>query len=223
MASSYKRHKAGDIIWHSDENALIDMLRELEVLHHKLQMYRLLKASDIGVGVEVGRYKDLTPVLDRIVVRAMPIEYYTDRLSPPGGYVLTPPPVSFKEAYSTNFKDLTPLIYNVDTGYRILWNDVWQGKPSAYVYIYSDCWIVVWFEDLTFTANPDWDWDDVAVGVRIEVLDGNKYVHFIALEKDHLCVDKCCILIAGKEYCTGNLGGYQGPVRIAYETWIPLQ
>jgi hypothetical protein len=55
MASSYKRHKAGDIIWHSDENALIDMLKGLEDLYNMLSRYMLLKTGDTAVSSETSR------------------------------------------------------------------------------------------------------------------------------------------------------------------------
>jgi len=220
--NSWKTLFSGDTVEPEHENEIIDLLVGLEKMYYKLLKYRLLKGKELGSGKELARYKDLTPVADRLVIKPTPIEYYTDKLSPAGGYVLTPPPVAFKEAYATHFTGITMLIYNVSKGTRILWSDVWQGRPSAYVYVYSDCWVVTWFEDLTFYATPDWDWDDVAIGCRIEVLDGKRYVHFVVFEKDHSDTDRCCIIVGGVEYCTGNLGPYQGAVRIAYESWISL-
>jgi hypothetical protein len=55
MASSYKRHKAGDIIWYTDENALIDMLKGLEDLYNMLSKYVLLKTGDTAVSSETSR------------------------------------------------------------------------------------------------------------------------------------------------------------------------
>ena len=221
-ATRWRRLRSGDIIEPEHENEIIDMLTELEEIYRKLLRYRFLKVSELGVGIELARYKDLTAVADRLRYKPTPIEYYTDSLSPAGGYVLTPPPITFKEAYTTHFTGITMLIYNVSKGTRILWTDVWQGKPSCYVYVYSDCWVVTWFEDRTFYPTPDWDYDDVAVGARIEVLDGKRYVHFVAFEKDHSDIDRCCIVVGGVEYCTGDLGAYSGAVRIAYEAWISL-
>lgn len=213
--------RAMDILMHEHENEIIDMLVGLEKIYKKLLRYRFLRAGELGLGSELARYKDLTPVVDRLVYKPIPIEYYTDRLSPAGGYVLTPPPVAFKEAYTTHFIVIAMLIYNRTQGTRILWSDVWQGKPSCYVYVYSDSWVVAWFEDRVFTTAVDWDYNDVAVGARVEVLDGAKYVHFIVLDQEHRDTVRGCVTVGGAEYCSGDIGSYSGAVRVVYEAWIP--
>ena len=221
LTASYRRPKSMELIQPEHENQLIDMLKCVEDLYSYLPAYFMWVTRDSGVGRELGRYIDITEVADRVVYKPQPIEYFTNQLSPVGGYVLTPPP-PFKEGIVVVVYGIRAFIYNTSKGTQIWWDDTWQDKPCTQVSVYSDGWTVAWFEDLCFYSQPDWDWDDSAVAFRVERLDKTDYLHFVVLEKDHGDGNTDCIVSPAGVTCSPNLGSYSGPVRVAYETWIQL-
>jgi len=222
LATSYRRPKALDIILPEHENELADMLKCTEELLSKLPPLFVFGVSDLGITEELSRYIDVTSVSDRLIYRPRPIEYFTDKLSPPGGYVLTPPP-TFREALVVSAYGMRALIYNISTGKKILWEDIWRDRPCTRVYIYADGWVIVWFEDRCFYGEPDWDYDDIAAAFRFERLNGVVYLHFLALDQGHIDTERACIEYSGVEKCSPNIGGYSGPVRVAYEEWFAVR
>jgi len=222
MASSYRRPRPLDVVIAEDDNELVNMLKCTEELLSKLPPFLTRSTIDLGVARDFGRYIDVTSVSDRLIYRPRLIEYFTDRLSPPGGYVLKPPP-TFREALVVSAYGVRALIYNISKGNKILWEDIWQNKPCTYVYIYADGWVIVWFEDLCFYARPDWDYNDVAVAFRFERLNGVVYLHFLALDHSHADTDIVCIEYLGVEKCSPDIGYYFGPVRVVYEEWFAVR
>jgi len=225
LATSYRRPKVLDIILPEHENELADMLKCTEELLSKLPPSLVWGVTDLGITKELSRYIDVTGVSDRLIYKSRPIEYFTEQLSPPGGYVLTPPP-PYKEALVVTIYGIRAFIFNTSTGAQIWWEDVWQGRPCTQISIYADGWTVAWFEDLCFYRSPDWDYNDSAVAFRVERLDGVDHIHFVVLEQHHSDGNTDCIthpLGDGRTMtCSPNLGPYSGPVRVAYETWIRL-
>jgi hypothetical protein len=225
LSATYPRLRSGSIIEPEHENMLIDIVTCLDSLYSLLKHLLAAGLVDRGSGVDYLRTLDLTPVADRLIYVNTPIPHYTSQLSPPGGYVLTKPPVTFKTAYVgslwTTAWSLSLYVKNITAGYTIKWSDKRETTPCAKVYVYSDGWVIAWIEDMCW-GIPDWDYNDMAVGVRAEVLDEVTYIHTISLDQDHMDTDQPCIDVQGSTYCNGNIGSYSGPVRIVWETWIKV-
>jgi hypothetical protein len=225
LSTLYPRLRAMTILEPDHENKLIDIVICLDSLYNLLKYLLAKTLSDRGSGLDIARMLDLTPVSDRLTYVNTPIPYYTSQLSPPGGYVLTKPPVTFKIAYVgsllTSAWGLSLYINNISMGWTVRWSDKSGANPCAKVSVYNDGWVLAWIEDRCW-RGADWDYNDMAVGARAEVLDGATYLHAIFLDQDHADTDQPCIDAQGTTYCNDNIGSYSGPVRIVWEIWIQI-
>jgi hypothetical protein len=223
LSATYPRLRSGSIIEPEHENMLIDIVACLDSLYSLLRYLLVAGIADMGSGVDYPRALDLTPVADRLIYVSTPIPYYTEQLSPPGGYVLAPPPVAYKTARVgslwTTAWSLNLYVKNITTDFTIRWSDKRGVKPCAKVYVYSDGWVIAWLEDRCLDT-PDWDYDDIAVGVRAEVLDDATYIHAIALDQEHADTEQPCIDVQSSTYCGGRIGPSIGPERMVWEVWI---
>jgi hypothetical protein len=222
-ASSYPALQSGDIIEPEHENMLIDMVACLDSLYSVLRLILAVSILDKAGGLDYLRVLDLTPVAGQLTYVTSPIPYYTSQLSPPGGYVLTKPPVSYTTAlvgslWSTAWS-LSLYVRNISKGWVVRWNDTNGNNPCAKVSVYSDGWVLAWIEDMCW-GGADWDYNDMATGARTEILDGVTYIHAVFLDQDHLDTDQPCIDVEGSTYCGSGVGNYSGSVRVVWETWI---
>lgn len=225
-ASEWRKLYAGDILMPEHRNTLIDALKCFEELYYMLPRYRLMTVQDSFGAEDYCTIVDTSPVADRTTYVSTPIEYFTNQLSPPGGYVQTPPPpytVARVDSLRVVYYGIDIVVYNVTLGHRIRWVDSYGGKPCASAKLFWDGWMVSWFEDMCFTGRADWDYDDIAVGIRMETLDGGRYLHMVVLDIEHGHTLRGCVTVLGVEYCSPNLGGYSGPMRVAYEAWIRVE
>jgi hypothetical protein len=224
LVNSYAMPKSMSIIQPEHENMLIDMLKCVENLYYMLPAYILWVLTDSGIGADSGAYTDLTPILDRAYYQNSPIPYFTDQLTQVGGYVLTPPPpytTAVIGSLQTMAWGLSLYIKNISKGWTVRWTDSSGSNPCAKVSVYLDNWVLAWIEDRCW-SGADWDYNDMAVGVRAEVLDGATYLHVIFLDQDHLDTDQPCVDVQGATYCDGNIGSYSGSARIVWEAWIRI-
>jgi len=225
LSTSYPRLQAMTALEPDHENKLIDIVACLDTLYNLLKYLMAATLSDRGSGLDSARILDLSPVSDRLTYVNTAIPYYTSKLSSPGGYVMTKPPISYQTAYVGSLLasawNLSLYIKNISMGWTVRWTDKNGNTPCAKVSVYSDGWVLAWIEDRCW-GGADWDYNDMAIGVRAEVLDGTKYVHVIFLDQDHGDTDQPCVSVGGAEFCDGNIGSYSGSARIVWEIWIQV-
>jgi hypothetical protein len=221
IATGYPMLRSGDLISPVHENKLIDLLVCLSSFGSAFRNLLASSGSDSGGGVEYTRLLDLTPVADRVTSVSAPIPYYTDRLSPPGSYVIVRPQTTYTTAYvsglPTTQLGLTLYVRDISQGSIVWWTGGSAGAPCAAVYVYSDGWVLTWFND-----RCSGGYTSVAIGVRTEVLDGAPYLHVVGFDKDHVDTDQPCINVKGFVFCGNSVGAYSGPVRLIWEAWVPL-
>jgi hypothetical protein len=221
IATGYPMLRSGDLISPAHENKLIDLLVCLSSFGSAFRNLLASSGSDSGGGVEYTRLLDLTPVADRVTSVSAPIPYYTDRLSPPGSYVIVRPQTTYTTAYvsglPTTQLGLTLYVRDISQGSIVWWNGSSAGAPCAAVYVYSDGWVLAWFND-----RCSGSYTSVAIGVRTEVLSGAPFLHVVAFDQDHADTDQPCINVKGFMFCGNSVGAYSGPVRLIWEAWVPL-
>jgi hypothetical protein len=221
IATSYPMLRSGDLISPVHENKLIDLLVCLSSFSSAFRNLLASSGSDSGGGVEYTRLLDLTPVADRVTSVSAPIPYYTDRLSPPGSYVIVKPQTMYTTAYvsglPTTQLGLTLYVRDISQGSIVRWDGSSAGAPCAAVYVYSDGWVLAWFND-----RCSGSYTSVAIGVRTEVLSGAPFLHVVGFDQDHEDTDQPCINVKGFMFCGNSVGAYSGPVRLIWEAWVPL-
>jgi hypothetical protein len=223
LSTTYPKLQSTNIIEPEHENQLIDIVACLDSLYSLLKYLLATTLSDSGAGLDTARILDLSPVSDRLTYVNTPIPYYTSQLSPPGGYVLTKPPVTFKTAYVssllTSAWGLSLYVKNITQDWTVRWIDKSGANPCAKVSVYSDGWVYAGIEDLCW-GSTDWDYDDLNVAVRAEALDGAIYVHVVAIDTSHGDTDQPCVEVKGTTYCGDSVGYYFGSARIVWEIWV---
>ena len=221
IATGYPTMRSGDLISPAHENKLIDLLVCLSSFSSAFRDLLASSGSDGGGGVEYTRLLDLTPVADRVTGVSAPIPYYTDRLSPPGSYVMVRPQTTYTTAYVSGLPTaqlgLTLYVRNISQGSIVWWNGSGAGAPCAVVYVYGDGWVLTWFND-----RCSGSYTSVAIGVRTEVLSGAPYLHVVGFDQDHADTDQPCINVKGFMFCGNSVDAYSGPVRLIWEAWVPL-
>jgi hypothetical protein len=224
LVNSYAMPKTMSIIQPEHENMLIDMLKCVENLYYMLPSFILWMIMESGKGTDSGAYTDLTPVISRASIINSPIPYFSTQLSPAGGYVLTPPP-SYTTAVigslQTSAWGLNLFIKNLSQGYAVNWTDSNGPNPCAKGSLYSDGWILFWIEDRC-PSGADWDYNDIALGARAEILDNRTFVHAIAVDQDHWDSVMPCATAGDTTLCGPGLNSYSGPARIMWEAWIQV-